>query len=427
MTVRSLQKVTHNLLQKSSIFHTSESDGANPSTLASLFYIHFDSNEIKWLSKSFLNGMGALVEIHLARNGLTTIEAMAFAQSGGNVIMLDLNSNNIACLANDALYNLPRLRELKLYANKIASIEHGLKANLRFLVALETIDLSLNRIESLGENDFDFSRYLKSINLNGNAIKAIHLNSFRSLNMLEALKLSQLDKEIYFNVSLLSNNLKLTELDLSFNTVVAKSQQEAVSIMRNIRKISVESVFLTGPLFLDRTFIGNKQLIEVNFSQNNLTGNWSMFDSLLKLERLELRRVGLETLSSIGFQRLLQLKYLDLAFNRLTRLDDVSFRSLYKLEHLDVSCNAIEVIEAGVFQAERTQLAVSKWNLLVYLNLANNFIRFNLYLTQTFILRKLLHFEIIVSSTYLHLKLQPFFNSYSTHIKTGIKPILRHN
>ena len=81
---------------------------------------------------------------------------------------------------------------------------------------LEEIDLSKNKIESVYENDFNFSLRLVRINLNENRIKFLHVNGFINLKYLESLKFAH-NSLGEFSVAWL-NCEYLRDLDLSFTT-----------------------------------------------------------------------------------------------------------------------------------------------------------------------------------------------------------------
>ncbi len=53
--------------------------------------------------------------------------------------------------------------------------------------------------------------------------------------------------------------------------------------------------------------------MEINFSQNDLSYNYSMFDSLTKLEKLELRHNNIVSMMVINFLNFPELKHLDLS------------------------------------------------------------------------------------------------------------------
>jgi Leucine-rich repeat (LRR) protein len=133
--------------------------------------------------------------------------------------------------------------------------------------------------------------------------------------------------------------------------------------------------FISNNISIDR-FLTNKLITEINFSQNNLSHNYSMFDLLTKLEKLELRQINLDTMTVIKFGNFPVLNHLDLSFNNIYQLNEVSFRNLLNLNYLDLSSNRIEIIDLDVFEPMSSKKLLSKWFSLKFLSLENNRIKF---------------------------------------------------
>jgi insulin-like growth factor-binding protein complex acid labile subunit len=351
--------------------------------------LELNFNEIKYLSRKFFENVRRLGYLYLSNNELKTIESKAFEKIT-NLNSLYLDYNQLSNLREQVFYNLGSLKELNLCGNKFQSIQQ-LKSNLQFLLKLESIDLSENQFEYLDENDFNFSRSLKNINLNGNKIKFINNGTFINVPLMEALKISKLYTD-YIEFKLFSNNPKLTEIDLSHNTVIVHIT-DINKLLKNIRKINLKNVkFISNNISLDR-FLTNKLITEINFSQNNLSHNYSMFDFLTKLDKLELRRINLDTMTFIKFGNFPQLRHLDLSFNNIYRLHEVSFRNLFNLIYLDLSNNRIETIDIGVFASTNSNGLLLKWNFLNFLSLENNRIKFIEYFSEFFCASEIIKFS----------------------------------
>jgi Leucine-rich repeat (LRR) protein len=199
---------------------------------------------------------------------------------------------------------------------------------------------------------------------------------------LEVIKISSLFTDS-IDLNLFSNNPKLTEIDLSHNYVSAQVN-DTNGLLKSILRINLENVkFISTSISIDR-FLTNNLITEINFSQNNLSHNYSMFDLLTKLEKLELRQINLNTMAVINFLNFPQLRHLDLSFNNIYQLHEVSFRNLFFLEHLDLSNNRIEIIDLDVFEPLSSNRQISKWNSLKYLSLENNRIKFIEYFSYAF-------------------------------------------
>jgi insulin-like growth factor-binding protein complex acid labile subunit len=332
--------------------------------LENLESLELRSNHIRFLSMDCLENIGKLASLYLAHNKLKTIEAKTFGKNK-YISHLDLNYNELSSLKEQAFFNLALLKELYLCGNSFTSIQQ-LKLNVELFANLKFIDLSENLIEFLTENDFNFGLNLNYINLNGNRIKFINNRTFINMPFMETIKISNLFTDS-IDFKLFSNNPKLIEIDMSHNNINVQ-MNDVNKLLKNFRVINLENVrFISNHISIDR-FITNKLITEINFSQNNLSHNYSMFDLLTKLEKLELRQIFLETMTVINFQNFPVLKHLDLSFNNIYQLNEVSFRNLLMLTYLDLSNNRIEIIDLNEIP--------NKWQILEYLNLENNRIKF---------------------------------------------------
>ena len=281
-----------------------------------------------------------------------------------NLTELNLQSNKLGgFLENSTFYNLTNLKVLNLNFNNFTSNNESLKSNLKHLESLETLLMRNNLIEYLTENDFEFNPYLKEIDLNFNKIKFIQFDSFQSLKNLTSLSLSstQLD---YVNLNIL-NGLQMTKIDLSFNNI----SFDSFILMDKLIEINLENVsFLTRNYSFEIFFSLN--LKSIDLSNNNLGSFYYQFISkMYQLEILELRQVGLQSMSQINFTYLPKLIKIDLSFNNLTQIPYESLAYLLDLEHLDLSFNRIDFIDERIFSTNIGNLERKK---LKYLNLQSN-------------------------------------------------------
>ena len=170
---------------------------------------------------------------------------------------------------------------------------------------LESLDLSFNLIEFINKTDFESNVALRSIDISHNLIKYIHFQAFRKVVNLE--------------------------------TLINKSY-------------SLANLLSSGITSLD-------------FSENDLRNNYTIFEVLVNIEELVLSRVNLDSMQQINFANFTKLKKLDLSINNLSRIETSSFLNLKSLEYLDLSENKIQFIDENIF---------SLINNLKYLNLENN-------------------------------------------------------
>ncbi|RWS11810.1 Leucine-rich repeat-containing protein 24-like protein [Dinothrombium tinctorium] len=91
----------------------------------------------------------------------------------------------------------------------------------------------------------------------------------------------------------------------------------------------------------------------INLTRNNfgeLRKNIFNNAKLLNLQRIFLRKAGLESIDKLAFNRLANLIELDLSWNTLRSIPSDSFESIVNLRTLDLSSNQIDVLEASSFR-----------------------------------------------------------------------------
>ena len=108
----------------------------------------------------------------------------------------------------------------------------------------------------------------------------------------------------------------------------------------------------------------------IDLSDNNLSfRNYEIINDAKLLETIELRRVGLQSMSRINFKNLTNLIRIDLSHNNLTQIDYNSLAFLLKLSYLDLSFNQIDYIDERIFSMRFGKLQTKQLN---YLNLESN-------------------------------------------------------
>lgn len=105
-----------------------------------------------------------------------------------------------------------QLTELNLSNNSLTSIP----SQLTNLAALETIDLSHNRLESLPKNVLSKLSDLKKISLNDNQLRKVNFGAVFNVNALEYLDVSNNNLESFRLNSIFPN---LTELQINYNNL----------------------------------------------------------------------------------------------------------------------------------------------------------------------------------------------------------------
>ncbi|XP_058054209.1 leucine-rich repeat-containing protein 15-like [Anopheles bellator] len=211
----------------------------------------------------------------------------------------------------------PDVRYINLTANQITNVHF----TLSFYYQLESLDLSHNRIDSLGSKNFESQEKLRTLNVSHNVLQALQKDAFRGLKRLELL--------------LLSDNLLEQIHPTAFQTLVSLRRLE----LRNNRLVSLEFGVLKHPTALESLLLENNQLLEVPYEGN--------LEHLRSLRHLELSTNLIEFVANDSFGALQDLRTLQLAGNVLTELDQGAFNGLTALQLIDLADNNLTTIPTG--------------------------------------------------------------------------------
>ncbi|XP_053946363.1 uncharacterized protein LOC128855463 [Anastrepha ludens] len=323
-----------------------------------------------------LSAFTALQQVELANNSLTAIPLSANASSA--ITTLNLNGNQIAHA--EAISN-PNLRELHLSGNRITRLAH---LNLSMLSALETLDLSCNRIAELETAFFPQRMHnLRHLNLAYNRLGTIYRETFYNLLSLNTLLLSHNNiSDIDYETFLALPNLQY--LDLSYNQL----RGEAIRALQGIPDLVRLSIAYNPEVGAAmQEFVASWSLKELDASGTGLcqipaalaqsvrtlklTDNWLKIincgdlDSYPLLQYLDLSHSRIEDIEDDALGRLEILETLFLDHNQLHKVP-ISLPT--SLEHLFLQQNEIMDIQAQTFQGlNNLQTLDLSGNKLLYL------------------------------------------------------------
>jgi Leucine-rich repeat (LRR) protein len=305
--------------------------------LSLLEYLDLSYNYFKYLSKSFFKRLKSLKTLRLNNNQIKEVGSSLFVDNTG-LVMMNLSSN---CLKMISL-NLTNLTLLDLNFNQIKSFEF-------YLPHLKRLYLANNQIEDLNLKNM-FS--LEFIDLSNNLFKSLNDSVIFEVRNLRSLRMNG---SYNFGVEKILNLNYLTELDLSFCSILVKNFSLKLERIR-FRGVKNFNEFNT---------LLSSNLKELDLSRNSLKNSFSIFDSLVNLETLELSDVELNEIVQIRLENFQNLTKLDLSYNQLAYLNENTFSKMFKLIYLDLSFNRIKDANVENF----------KWlNSLVYLNIEHNYI-----------------------------------------------------
>ncbi|XP_058116601.1 leucine-rich repeat neuronal protein 3-like [Anopheles ziemanni] len=238
----------------------------------------------------------------------------------------------------------PDVRYINLTANQINNVHF----TLAFYYQLESLDLSHNRIDSLGSKNFESQEKLLVLNVSHNVLQSLLKDSFRGLKRLELLRLNDNQLEQIHPTAFQALG-SLRRLELSNN-----------------RLISFEPGVLNPIVSLETLLLDNNQLLEVPYESNlehlralrhlDLAGNLiefianDSFGTLHELRTLHLAGNVLMELDLSAFSGLSALQLIDMADNNLTTVPTVQLSKLYNLTTLTLSGNSFVRLPAVAFQ-----------------------------------------------------------------------------
>jgi Leucine-rich repeat (LRR) protein len=205
--------------------------GQNP--LKSLQRFEFLGSRLRYMDVSNLKlrrvpeSLGPSVrELRAAANELSVVRRGDF-ESYPNLNLLDLSTNRLEIIEDDALGRLESLLKLWLSDNKLSKIPKSLPRSLNILV------LDRNQITSFTKEDFVGMPKLKQLSLRGNKITLVESVALNALPGLRQLDLAQ---NFLMSINLGPNGLE--DVDLSDNQGLTASV-ESVQHVPHLRTLTI--------------------------------------------------------------------------------------------------------------------------------------------------------------------------------------------
>ncbi|KAF5284972.1 hypothetical protein FQR65_LT13361 [Abscondita terminalis] len=229
----------------------------------------------------------------------------------------------------------PEVRHINLSHNKIDNVHF----TLRIYYSLRSLDLSSNKIQTLGNSNFEFQRHLKHLNLSNNEIESLSKDSFKGLR-------------------------NLTELDLSYNRL-----EELPSVtFHELYSLQVLRLTSNMLVFLEEGLLKHaKQLKELILDDNQILempGN-AIADAI-GLQILSISRNLLASIDEGDMANLSELRVLLLDTNVINDIHPGALAGLVSLEELNLNDNNFTSVPTG---------SLSKLSNLTTLHFSGNFIR----------------------------------------------------
>ncbi|XP_069686985.1 chondroadherin-like [Periplaneta americana] len=245
----------------------------------------------------------------------------------------------------------PDVKIINLRDNRIGDVHF----TLGFYSNLRALDVSRNRISSLGSKNFELQEKLVSLNASGNQITNLSKFTFSGLRSLQVLDLSgnliesleggvwedspnlwemylRSNKIITIGEGVFDPLINLKVLDLSDNQLldVPTGALRRLPSLRtlNLGENLIESVS-------DDAIPNLRDLKSLSLESNVISFiHDAAFDGLLSLEYLDVSYNNLSLVPKQQLSKLTCLKELDLSGNQFTSLGPIAFQSLFELRRL---------------------------------------------------------------------------------------------
>ncbi|XP_058980029.1 toll-like receptor Tollo [Musca domestica] len=313
--------ISHNEIQDISNFHFSASLSTRKSRIcgSSLNSIDLSHNKIANLPSAIFSGLGRLVNLNLARNGMNFIADRAF-EGLVSLQVVDLSENRLTSLPPELFSEAKFVKEIYLKNNSINVLAPGLFSELSDLLVL---DMSANELNSQWVNSATFVglKRLVLLDLSANKISKLEANLFRSLTSLQVLKL----EENYIDHIPDGAFTDLTNL----HTLI----------------LSNNRISTIGP----NTFRGLYGILVLSLDYNRISKiDTQALKNCSSIQDLHLNGNKLQTIpDALSYVPL--LKTLDLGENLITSIENTSITAMENLYGLRLTENAIDYIRRGVF------------------------------------------------------------------------------
>ncbi|KAF6211271.1 hypothetical protein GE061_014388 [Apolygus lucorum] len=260
----------------------------------------------------------------------------------------------------------PDVEVIELSGNRIANVHY----TLTFYTSLRILDVSLNKISSIGAKNFEAQAKLETLNASFNIISTLGKDAFRGLKSLKVLDLSHNQIESIEHGSFKDSH-DIQTIDFSHNRITSFEDPTVFNSITSLRTlkldhnqiIDVPSLLLKNlpsPCVLEKLTL-NDNLIEV-IEDKSFPPPCAQSMKVLTLGSNVIKEV-----EKSGFDSLHSLTCLDLSYNNLTYIPTQQLSKLNVLSELDLSGNTFHSVKPVAFQS-LFQLATLTISRLPHLN-----------------------------------------------------------
>ncbi|KAJ7326755.1 hypothetical protein JRQ81_016514 [Phrynocephalus forsythii] len=275
----------------------------------------------------------SMSQVQLSRITRSTFSGM----NNTNLTILDLSNNGLSVIENDSFVYFGNLESLNLMNNNIT---HLSPHSFYGLYNVNYLNLGYSHVRNIG-SALQWLRHLEDLIMDGNKFLEITVNTFKGLDNLKNLSLSQCNITLITETTFSSlSNSSLQFLNLT-KTAVTSIKAGAFSWLGQLRSLDLGlnniKQNLTG---LEFQGLSNMETLYLSYNyQVNLTSeSFTYTPSLRKLRMRQVRCSNLK-ISPSPFRKLKNLTILDLANNNIANMRGDVFDGLHQLEILDMQHN----------------------------------------------------------------------------------------
>lgn len=284
-----------------------------------------------------------LQRLELPYNNITMLGAKIFGECS-SLMYLDLSSNQIEKIDENAFYGLKLLKTLDLQFNRIKILYTYVFVTI---INIEVIMLNDNQLAGIDDQQFAKNTKLAHIDLSNNHIEMVTGKCFQQLTNLTILNLSnnklrEFSTE-YFVVKKLYLVGNVLEVVYIYNYIeylyVNDNRLKELKIKPGV---SISNLFIKNNSLVDISSITSMTQLKGLDLSNNPIGpaiNANTFSQMVNLESLELGYCNLKQLPPNIFANLKNLKMLDVTGNHLGYFDSTILSHMSFIEGLYLDGN----------------------------------------------------------------------------------------
>lgn len=259
-----------------------------------------------------------------------------------NVDTINIFELNLTSIDENTFEDVTPIKLSFSIGNNISSVK---KESFKGLEMLKELDLSNNMI-LLSPYLFSELKHLRLLILKNNKFKEIPKHSFAGIPNLKELHLQRNYIQSVNNDSFSGlSSLETLQLD---NNRISNIDAESICLMPKLEELHLMNNTLTSIQPGSLTCLHNLKL--VNFAFNRLARlSKTDFEGLMNIESMNLRNNRIATIDPDTFSHMEKLKNLFLRNNQLTTIGSRLFNGLTALSSLELNSNKIDTLEPGSF------------------------------------------------------------------------------